>query len=175
MPNRDSKMWAEAYAGYKKKYQHNALSRENWERKVRGKTKKFNFKPLPSKLTVKQVSMEFYRWKKTPEFSKWRRRQFLKQGGTCFYCDIPLKGIRINVEHIIPRSKGGTNRRENLVLACWECNNKKRSELVPTATLEEHRKRNKTKKGTYHLMQDNEDYMSDVEFALVLKERFRED
>ena len=41
----------------------------------------------------------------------------------CVYCgktDVPL-----NIDHIIPKSKGGTNRVSNLVLACIECNQKK--------------------------------------------------
>ena len=46
---------------------------------------------------------------------KWRRK--------CAYCgkaDIPLE-----VEHIIPKSRGGTNRISNLTLACCSCNQTK--------------------------------------------------
>ncbi len=49
-------------------------------------------------------------------------REYLleKWARTCAYCckqDIPLQ-----VEHIIPRAKGGTNRVSNLALACESCN-----------------------------------------------------
>jgi 5-methylcytosine-specific restriction endonuclease McrA len=46
---------------------------------------------------------------------KWRR--------TCAYCgttDVPLQ-----VEHIVPKSKGGTDRVSNLCLACAPCNRRK--------------------------------------------------
>ncbi|MGB9787188.1 MAG: RNA-guided endonuclease IscB [Infirmifilum uzonense] len=46
---------------------------------------------------------------------KWSRR--------CAYCgreDVPLE-----VEHIIPKSRGGTDRVSNLTLACHECNQRK--------------------------------------------------
>ena len=42
---------------------------------------------------------------------------------TCAYCgksDVPLQ-----VEHIVPKSKGGTDRVSNLALACEKCNTKK--------------------------------------------------
>ena len=44
----------------------------------------------------------------------------------CVYCqatDVPLE-----VEHVVPRSKGGSNRISNLVLACVPCNQKKGSQ-----------------------------------------------
>lgn len=52
-------------------------------------------------------------------------REYLleKWGRECAYCgdkDIPLE-----VEHIVPRSQGGTDRVSNLALACRECNQSK--------------------------------------------------
>jgi 5-methylcytosine-specific restriction endonuclease McrA len=43
-----------------------------------------------------------------------------KWGRQCAYCG---KGnIPLQVEHIVPRAKGGTNRMSNLCLACEKCN-----------------------------------------------------
>jgi len=55
-------------------------------------------------------------------------REYLleKFGRKCCYCgkeNIPL--IPLEIEHIIPKSRGGTNRIDNLCLACHECNQKK--------------------------------------------------
>ncbi|MBZ5623051.1 MAG: HNH endonuclease [Acidobacteriia bacterium] len=36
---------------------------------------------------------------------------------------------RGTIDHYIPLSKGGTNFPDNIVLACWPCNNRKRAKL----------------------------------------------
>lgn len=42
---------------------------------------------------------------------------------TCVYCG--AKNIPMEIEHIIPKSRGGTNSITNLVLSCSKCNRKK--------------------------------------------------
>ena len=51
---------------------------------------------------------------------KWERQ--------CAYCGV--KGIALQVEHILCRAKGGTNRVSNLTLACESCNIKKGTQDV---------------------------------------------
>lgn len=46
---------------------------------------------------------------------KWKR--------TCAYCG--KTGVKLEIEHIIPRSRGGSNRVDNLTLSCRKCNIKK--------------------------------------------------
>lgn len=41
----------------------------------------------------------------------------------CCYCEIPLSFEEATVEHIIPISKGGPDKLENLTIACPSCNN----------------------------------------------------
>lgn len=55
-------------------------------------------------------------------------REYLleKWNRTCAYCDTSTSS-RLEVEHVIPRSKGGSDRISNLVLACHDCNQKKGS------------------------------------------------
>ncbi|MFF4984356.1 RNA-guided endonuclease IscB [Streptomyces sp. NPDC001046] len=43
--------------------------------------------------------------------------------GACAYCG--RTGVPLNVEHVRPRSRGGSHRRSNLVLACVPCNKAK--------------------------------------------------
>jgi len=52
-------------------------------------------------------------------------REFLleKWARTCAYCG--AKDTKLEIEHIHPRSKGGSNRVSNLCLACVPCNQKK--------------------------------------------------
>lgn len=46
-----------------------------------------------------------------------------KWGRKCAYCG--KENVPLEVEHIIPKSRGGTNRISNLTIACHECNQKK--------------------------------------------------
>jgi len=46
---------------------------------------------------------------------KWNRR--------CAYCE--KSGVPLQVEHIIPRSRGGSDRVSNLTISCQDCNQKK--------------------------------------------------
>jgi 5-methylcytosine-specific restriction endonuclease McrA len=49
-----------------------------------------------------------------------------RDGPQCFYCRCDFDGEnRQTIEHRKSRSQGGTNAIENLVLACWPCNNRK--------------------------------------------------
>ncbi|WP_268255076.1 RNA-guided endonuclease IscB [Streptomyces spinoverrucosus] len=46
-----------------------------------------------------------------------------KWDNACVYCD--ATGVPLNIDHLHPRSRGGTNRITNLVLACVPCNQAK--------------------------------------------------
>jgi 5-methylcytosine-specific restriction endonuclease McrA len=46
-----------------------------------------------------------------------------KWNSACAYCD--ATGVPLNIDHIRPRSRGGSNRISNLVLACVPCNTTK--------------------------------------------------
>lgn len=68
-------------------------------------------------------------------FQQTKLQQIIAEcGDRCHYCnrETRLKWIpgqwdpdHATLDHIIPKSKGGTNARENLVLACNACNNAK--------------------------------------------------
>jgi len=42
---------------------------------------------------------------------------------SCCFCERLYTLQEITIEHIIPRSKGGTNAISNLLLSCFKCNN----------------------------------------------------
>lgn len=46
-----------------------------------------------------------------------------KHGRKCFYCDKEVSNFE--VEHMLPKAKGGSNRIDNLTLSCHSCNQKK--------------------------------------------------
>lgn len=45
----------------------------------------------------------------------------------CAYCGEGLTGATVTLDHVIPRSRGGTGKLENLALACQPCNRAKGS------------------------------------------------
>lgn len=50
-----------------------------------------------------------------------RRAVFARDNGKCQYCSQPAE----NLDHVLPRSRGGTHTWENVVAACKRCNTRK--------------------------------------------------
>jgi 5-methylcytosine-specific restriction endonuclease McrA len=59
------------------------------------------------------------------ELQGYEVREYLldKWGRTCAYCG--RKNVPLEVEHIVPKSRGGTNRVSNLTISCRKCDLKK--------------------------------------------------
>ena len=73
--------------------------------------------------------------------SRLRTLAFTKQGGRCYYCELPMyesdsaafrrqwnltlrqsTSFLCTAEHLVPRSEGGKNLQANIVAACRLCN-----------------------------------------------------
>jgi 5-methylcytosine-specific restriction endonuclease McrA len=54
-----------------------------------------------------------------------RRAVFARDGWVCQYCGSPAE----NVDHVIPRSRGGQHTWDNVVAACRRCNSRKENRL----------------------------------------------
>jgi hypothetical protein len=76
--------------------------------------------------TIIVVTSRFFRKPKKKKFSLSDLAKFCDN--TCQYCFVkfPLKDLTI--DHIKPKSRGGSDEHENRVLACYNCNRKKGSE-----------------------------------------------
>ena len=57
-------------------------------------------------------------------------REYLleKFGRKCVYCG--AENVSLNIDHVVPKARGGSNRISNLVLSCVNCNQKKDSQPV---------------------------------------------
>lgn len=55
----------------------------------------------------------------------------------CLYCDVSLDFFSITIEHLLPRSKGGTNNIANLAAACKRCNNLRGNQDLDTWLLDQ--------------------------------------
>ncbi|NET09179.1 MAG: HNH endonuclease [Merismopedia sp. SIO2A8] len=112
--------------------QHRVLTIKTWVERLR------RFCPISA------ISMELVRFDtqlmQNPEVSGvlyqqgelagYEVREYLleKWGRKCAYCH--KEGVPLEVEHIQPRSKGGSHRVSNLTLACTKCNQKKGNKPV---------------------------------------------
>lgn len=54
-----------------------------------------------------------------------RKNIFMRDGYKCMYCGKSAGGENLELEHVIPRSRGGKNSWDNLVAACRKCNSRK--------------------------------------------------
>lgn len=84
-------------------------------RKVRSVNSTFDF---PSVIKLNEYKHIPY---KRVELS--RKNILRRDNGTCQYCG--TKAGPLTIDHILPRSRGGEDSWENLVTACFSCNNKK--------------------------------------------------
>jgi len=61
-----------------------------------------------------------------------RRAVFLRDGHTCQYCGRPAE----NIDHVVPRSRGGEHVWENVVACCTRCNTAKRDRLLTQTAMQ---------------------------------------
>ena len=67
------------------------------------------------------------RFSKEVRFS--RRNIFERDNNTCQYCGRKHDRHELTLDHVIPRSRGGTSTWSNIVLACIKCNMRKGDRL----------------------------------------------
>ncbi len=58
-----------------------------------------------------------------------RRNVFLRDHFTCQYCSKVLPENQLNLDHVMPRDKGGRTTWENIVTSCFRCNTRKANKL----------------------------------------------
>lgn len=68
--------------------------------------------------------------------SNLRNKVFERDNYTCMYCGASGDNISLEIDHIIPVSKGGIDNINNLVTACSTCNNKKRAKILSVDNLQ---------------------------------------
>lgn len=110
-------------------------------------------------------------------YKRFRVKILQRQDFRCAYCSCDLKGRRMNIEHITPIARGGTNDKNNLVGSCGNCNKDKGNRILSNAEkakLKQNLKHHK-KQAKKHNRQYAAYVQEDVLRALELKSLFRED
>ena len=64
-----------------------------------------------------------------------RRNVFMRDKFTCQYCAKVLPDTKLNLDHVIPRDKGGKTTWENIVTSCVKCNTRKSNKLPRDADM----------------------------------------
>lgn len=59
-----------------------------------------------------------------------RKNILLRDRNTCQYCGVVLAAGELTLDHVVPRSRGGSSTWENLVACCHPCNRRKGNHLV---------------------------------------------
>jgi 5-methylcytosine-specific restriction endonuclease McrA len=62
-----------------------------------------------------------------------RRVLFARDGWKCVYCG--SGGNRLTLDHVVPRSRGGTSVWENVVTSCAPCNHRKGDRMLEETTM----------------------------------------
>ena len=78
------------------------------------------------------------RFSKDVRFS--RRNIFERDENTCQYCGRKFDRNELTLDHVIPRSRGGTSTWTNIVLSCLKCNMRKGDHLPQETNMKLHRK-----------------------------------
>ena len=61
-----------------------------------------------------------------------KKAQLLNEYGLrCWWCGCCLPAEKLTIDHLKPKSKGGSNSLENLRLSCFQCNNSRGNSLFP--------------------------------------------
>ena len=59
-----------------------------------------------------------------------RKNILLRDRNTCQYCGTLLSSSDLTLDHVVPRSRGGSSTWENLVACCHPCNRRKGNHLL---------------------------------------------
>jgi 5-methylcytosine-specific restriction endonuclease McrA len=62
-----------------------------------------------------------------------RRALFARDGWECVYCG--MSGVRLTLDHVVPRSRGGDSVWENVVTSCAPCNLRKGDRSLQEASM----------------------------------------
>jgi 5-methylcytosine-specific restriction endonuclease McrA len=64
-----------------------------------------------------------------------RKNILLRDRNTCQYCGEVLPSSELTLDHVIPRSRGGSSTWENLVACCHPCNRRKGNQFAAEASM----------------------------------------
>lgn len=100
-----------------------------------------------------------------------RRNLFLRDDYTCQYCGRRCNSDHLSIDHVLPRSRGGSTNWENCVLACVGCNARKADRTIKEAGLRLLRPPVRPRWSPYLNLRPSQRMASWAQFALDHKRR----
>lgn len=85
----------------------------------------------------------------TKEMKFNRQNVFQRDGFVCQYCGNTFRDEDLNLDHVIPRDRGGQTSWENIVTSCIRCNTKKANQLPHQAGMHLFKKPHRPKWRTF--------------------------
>lgn len=73
------------------------------------------------------VVRELTRYKKKNAVKFSRENVYIRDRGRCQYCGVLVSRTRATYDHVVPRDHGGKTKWDNIVIACFMCNQRKRN------------------------------------------------
>ena len=91
--------------------------------------------PMPTAVRFKEgVFAGAYKLPRKPR-KPTRKNLYIRDRGTCQYCGDHLTYEKSTIDHVLPKSKGGLDLWNNIVLSCAPCNYKKGNKLLAESGL----------------------------------------
>lgn len=81
------------------------------------------------------ILLNFYEKLPRRDVKLTRQNIFLRDKNTCQYCQRKFKRSELNIDHVIPMSRGGKTTWDNIVCSCLTCNNQKGGRIPHEAGL----------------------------------------
>jgi len=86
---------------------------------------------IPAVIRLLKSAVGFFR--RGPRFN--RTNIYLRDKGACQYCGLKVSKSEFQIEHVVPRAKGGRTVWENVVVACEPCNQRKQDKTPAQARM----------------------------------------
>jgi 5-methylcytosine-specific restriction endonuclease McrA len=93
----------------------------------------------------KVILLLFFERLPSKEVKFTRHNVFERDEYTCQYCAVRFDSSRLNLDHVIPRERGGATTWDNIVCSCMPCNSRKSNRTPPEANMRLLRKPRKPK------------------------------
>lgn len=110
---------------------------EDWKDFSEGFSKEDDFiSTISFKLKIPRVIILLLYDKLLPREVKFTRRNiYRRDNNTCQYCGKKLKTEQLNLDHVLPLSRGGKNTWNNVVCSCLRCNFRKANKTLSEARI----------------------------------------